>query len=124
VNKEGCDGAVKCRRLDARGVTVIAFLSVAPVREGSMADDVARAVAALEEYPVAYETTPMGTTIEADDAGDLFDAVEAAHRAVEGDRVSTLLKIDDKRTSDGSASEKVDRVAEELGETPRSAAER
>ncbi len=105
-------------------MTVIAFLSVAPVREGSMAEDVARAVAALEEYPVAYETTPMGTTVEATDVGDLFDAVEAAHRAVEGDRVSTLLKIDDKRTSDGSASEKVDRVAEELGETPRSAAER
>jgi uncharacterized protein (TIGR00106 family) len=101
-------------------VTVIAFLSVAPVREGSMADDVARAVAALDGFDVAYETTPMGTTIEADDVGVLFDAVEAAHRAVPGDRVSTVLKIDDKRASDGTAREKVDRVAASLGREPRS----
>jgi len=97
-------------------VTVIAFLSVAPVREGSMAEDVARAVAALDDHPVAYETTPMGTTIEAEDVGDLFDAVE-------GDRVSTFLKVDDKRTSDGSAGEKVERVAAELGRAPRSGEE-
>jgi len=101
-------------------VTVIAFLSVAPVREGSMADDVARAVAALDEFDVRYETTPMGTTVEADDVGVLFDAAEAAHCAVEGDRVSTFLKIDDKRASDGTAREKVDRVTEELGHEPRS----
>lgn len=102
-------------------MTVIAFLSVAPVRKGSMAEDVARAVAALDDHPVTYETTPMGTTIEADDVSDLFDAVEAAHRAVEGDRVSTFLKIDDKRTSDGRASEKVDRVESALGRPARSA---
>jgi uncharacterized protein (TIGR00106 family) len=101
-------------------VTVIAFLSVAPVREGSMAEDVARAVAALDGFDVRYETTPMGTTVEADDAGELFAAAAAAHRAVEGDRVSTFLKVDDKRTSDGTAREKVDRVTEELGRAPRS----
>lgn len=99
---------------------MIAFLSVAPVREGSMADDVARAVAALDDYPVTYETTPMGTTIEAVDVGNLFDAVEAAHRAVPGDRVSTFLKIDDKRGSEGPASEKVDRVEAALGRPARS----
>ena len=85
-----------------------------------MAEDVARAVAALDDYPVTYETTPMGTTIEADDVGDLLDAVEAAHRAVPGDRVSTFLKIDDKRASDGSADEKVERVEESLGRPARS----
>ena len=104
-------------------MTVIAFLSVAPVREGSMAEDVARAVAALDDHPVRYETTPMGTIIEADDVGDLFDAVEAAHRAVPGDRVSTFLKIDDKRASEGRAREKVDRVEAALGRPARSADE-
>jgi uncharacterized protein (TIGR00106 family) len=88
-----------------------------------MAEDVARAVAALDDHPVTYETTPMGTTIETDDVGDLFDAVEAAHRAVEGDRVSTFLKIDDKRTSEGSAHEKVDRVEAALGRRARSSEE-
>jgi len=96
-------------------MTVVALLSVAPVKEGSMAADVAEAVAALDEFDISYETNPMGTVIEADDVGVLFDACEAAHRAVDGDRVSTVLKIDDKRTSDASAAEKVEGVERALG---------
>ena len=96
-------------------MTVIAFLSVAPVIEESMSGEVAKAVDALEGFDVSYETTPMGTTIEAADVGELFAAVQAAHEAVDGDRVSTLLKIDDKRTSDQRAMEKVDAVEEHLG---------
>jgi len=101
-------------------MTVVAFLSVAPVREGSMAADVADAVAALEDFDVEYETTPMGTVLETDDVGELLDAVEAAHRAVDADRVSTFLKIDDKRTASSTAAAKVDRVEEELGRPARS----
>ena len=101
-------------------MTVIAFLSVAPVIEGSMAREVAKAVDALEEFDVTYETTPMGTTIEAEDVGELFDAVQAAHEAVDGDRVSTVLKVDDKRTDTSSATEKVESVAEHLGRKPES----
>jgi uncharacterized protein (TIGR00106 family) len=96
-------------------MTAIAMLSVAPVIEGSMAEEVAKAVAALDEFDVSYETNPMGTVIEADDAETLFAAAAAAHDAVDGDRVSTVLKIDDKRTSDGTAAEKVDAVEEHLG---------
>ena len=101
-------------------MTVVALLSVAPVREGSMAEDVAAAVAALDDFDVTYETNPMGTVIEADDVGAIFDAAEAAHRAVDGDRVSTVLKIDDKRTSDESAADKVSAVEAELGRPARS----
>jgi uncharacterized protein (TIGR00106 family) len=101
-------------------VTAIALLSVAPVREGSMAADVADAVAAIEEFDVAYETNPMGTVIEADTAEELFAAAAAAHAAVDGDRVSTFLKVDDKRTSESSAARKVDAVARELGYEPTS----
>jgi uncharacterized protein YqgV (UPF0045/DUF77 family) len=64
---------------------------------------------------VSYETNPMGTVIEADDVGELFAACEAAHRAVEADRVSTVLKIDDKRTSTASAASKVEAVERALG---------
>jgi uncharacterized protein (TIGR00106 family) len=96
-------------------MTVVALLSVAPVKEGSMAEDVADAVAALDGFDVSYETNPMGTVIEADDVGVLFDACEAAHRAVDGDRVSTVLKIDDKRASDASAASKVEGVERVLG---------
>jgi uncharacterized protein (TIGR00106 family) len=96
-------------------MTAIAMLSVAPVIEESMAGEVAKAVAALDDFDVSYETNPMGTVIEADDAETLFAAAAAAHEAVDGDRVSTVLKVDDKRTSDSSAADKVDAVEEYLG---------
>jgi len=96
-------------------MTVVALLSVAPVIEDSMASEVAAAVEALDEFDVAYETNPMGTVIEADDAGTLFAAAEAAHDAVDADRVSTVLKIDDKRAREESAAAKVESVERELG---------
>jgi len=80
-----------------------------------MADEVAKAVAALDEFDVSYETNPMGTVIEADSTEELFDAARAAHEAVDGDRVSTFLKIDDKRAREQRAREKVDAVEESLG---------
>ncbi|MFC6875223.1 MTH1187 family thiamine-binding protein [Halobellus marinus] len=101
-------------------MTVVALLSVAPVIEGSMSAEVAKAVDALEAFDVDYETNPMGTVIEADDVGTLFAAAEAAHRAVDADRVSTVLKIDDKRTSEERAREKVDVVEDHLGRPARS----
>ncbi|WP_254761671.1 MTH1187 family thiamine-binding protein [Natrinema marinum] len=100
-------------------MTIVALLSVAPVIEGSMAGEVAKAVDALEEYDVSYETNPMGTVIEAETADELFAAAQAAHEAVDADRVSTVLKIDDKRARDARASEKVDAVEEHLGRPAR-----
>jgi uncharacterized protein (TIGR00106 family) len=96
-------------------MTVVALLSVAPVKEGSMAADVAKAVDALDDCPVTYETNPMGTVIEAEDIDTLLAAVSTAHKAVDADRVSTFLKIDDKRTVDRSAFEKVESVESHLG---------
>ncbi|UPW01024.1 MTH1187 family thiamine-binding protein [Halorussus gelatinilyticus] len=96
-------------------MTAIALLSVAPVVEGSMADEVAKAVAALDDFDVSYETNPMGTVVEAETVDELFAAAQAAHEAVDGDRVSTFLKIDDKRTREQRAHEKVDAVEEALG---------
>lgn len=96
-------------------MTVVALLSVAPVTEGSMSADVAEAIAALEEFDIAYETNPMGTVIEADDIDTLLAAVAAAHKAIDADRVSTFLKIDDKRTRDEPAGAKVEKVEAVLG---------
>ena len=96
-------------------MTVVALLSVTPVIEDSMAGEVAKAVEALENFDVAYETNPMGTVIETDEVGTLLAAVGAAHEAVDADRVSTFLKIDDRRTRDVEAAEKVAAVERELG---------
>lgn len=100
-------------------MSVVALLSVAPVIEESMAEQVADAVAALESFDVAYETTGMGTIIEAEDADEVFAAAAAAHRAVDSQRVSTFLKIDDKRSTDASAARKVAAVEEHLGRPAR-----
>jgi len=100
-------------------MTAMGFLSVAPVTESSMAADVADAVAALENFDVRYETTAMGTLIEAEDAAEVFAAAQAAHEAVDADRVSTFLKVDDKRTSTAPMTAKVASVEEELGRPAR-----
>ena len=100
-------------------MTVVALLSVAPVIEGSMSAEVAKAVDALEGFDVAYETNPMGTVIEADDVGTLFAAAQAAHEAVDADRVSTVLKIDDNRAREGRAREKTKAVEAHLGRPAR-----
>jgi uncharacterized protein (TIGR00106 family) len=101
-------------------MTVIAMLSVAPVTEAGMSGEVAKAVAALDDFDVSYETNPMGTVIETESMDELLAAVGAAHAAVDADRVSTFLKIDDKRTSDQTAQAKVDAVEEHLGRDARS----
>ncbi|QGN05999.1 thiamine-binding protein [Halorhabdus sp. CBA1104] len=99
-------------------MTAFGFLSVAPVIEESMSGEVAKAVAAIEEHDVGYQTTPMGTIIEAEDPADLFAAAADAHAAVDADRVETFLKIDDKRAVEQAAGQKVESVAEELGHEP------
>jgi uncharacterized protein YqgV (UPF0045/DUF77 family) len=60
----------------------------------------------------------MGTIIETEDSSELF-AAAAAHAAVDADRVETLLTVDDKRTVDEPAAEKVRAVEEALGRPPR-----
>ncbi|WP_318570678.1 MTH1187 family thiamine-binding protein [Salinigranum marinum] len=100
-------------------MTAIAELNVIPVRKGSMSGEISKAVEALEPFDVTYETTPMGTILEANDVHELFAAAEAAHEAVDEDRVITTLKIDDKRTVQQRASEKVTAVEERLGREAR-----
>lgn len=101
-------------------MTATGFLTVSPKVDGSMAPEIAKAVDALEEFEVAYETTPMGTILEASDVAELFAAAAAAHDAVDADRVGTFLKIDDKRTVEQAADEKVQAVEEHLGREARS----
>lgn len=95
-------------------MTVVGFLTVAPAQE-SMSAEIAKAVDALEGFDVSYETTGMGTIIEAEDAETLFEAAAEAHDVVDSDRVVTSLKIDDKRGVKRTAREKVESVERHLG---------
>ena len=100
-------------------MTVFALLRVTPVKEGDITADVAAAIDALEEYDVSYETTPMATTLEAEDVGELFAACAAAHEAVDAAQVQTLVQVDEKRGTEMAAREKVDAVEAELGRKPK-----
>jgi uncharacterized protein (TIGR00106 family) len=99
-------------------MTASAFLTVSPDTDGSMAPEIAAAIDALESFDVSYETTPMGTLLEAEDAAELFAAAQGAHEAVDSDRVVTFLKIDDKRATDEPMTEKVRSVEDHLGRPP------
>ncbi|MFC7232448.1 MTH1187 family thiamine-binding protein [Saliphagus sp. GCM10025308] len=101
-------------------MTVFALLRVSPITEDDITPDVAAAIDALEEFDVTYETTPMATTLEADDVHELFAACAAAHEAVDRAHVQTLVQVDDKREVEMTASDKVDAVEGELGRDARS----
>lgn len=100
-------------------MTVFGMLRITPITEEDIAEEIAAAVEALEEYDVTYQTNPMSTVIEAEDVDELLAAVGAAHEAVPGDHVSTLLQIDDLRTKEMRACEKVETLEEELGRSAR-----
>jgi uncharacterized protein (TIGR00106 family) len=101
-------------------MTVFGLLRVTPVTDEDITADVAAAVEALEEYDVSYETTPMATTIEAEDVRELFAACGAAHEAVDHPHVQTLVQVDEKPDPEMRASDKVDAVEKELGRSATS----
>ncbi len=99
-------------------MTAFALLRVTPIKEGDITADVAAAVDALEDYDVSYETTPMATTIEAEDVSEVFAACAAAHEAVDAPSVQTTVQVDEK-DAEMAAEDKVDAVESELGREAR-----
>ncbi len=100
-------------------MTVIARFEVIPVRDGSLSDEIAQAIEALDEFDISYELTATDTVIEADAVDEVFDAVQAAHNAVESDRIITSLEIDDNRQSEQQTEDRVESVASVLGREPK-----
>jgi uncharacterized protein (TIGR00106 family) len=102
-------------------MTVTAMLSVSPVDDPSVdfEAEIAKAIDALEEFDVRYETHPMETTIEADDLSEVFAAAQAATEALDASRTLTHLKIDHFREQTLDVEEKVDMVETHLGREAR-----
>lgn len=97
-------------------MTVTAMLTVAPIDDPAVDFDaeIARAIDALEDFDVRYETHPMETTIEAEDLGEVFAAAQAATEALESSRTLTSLTVDHFREETLAVEEKVDRVERHL----------
>ncbi|RMF47831.1 MAG: thiamine-binding protein [Deltaproteobacteria bacterium] len=96
-------------------------ISVAPLGTGSpgVSEYVAGALAVLRESGLTYQLTPMGTVIEGD-IGEIFPVLLKMHQSPfdrGAVRVSTLIKIDDRRDrSDHGMKHKVEAVQRLLAE--------
>lgn len=98
---------------------ITAEITVIPIgtEDTSLSKYVAAAVSNLDKMGIKYQINGLGTLIETDDAEKLFDAIKAVHEAVfaEGvQRVSTHVKIDDRRDVQKTMQEKVESVKNKL----------
>jgi uncharacterized protein (TIGR00106 family) len=95
----------------------MAELSVAPLGTGSteLSTYVAEALKRIKRVKgLKWQLTSMGTIIETDSLDELFEVVKDAHEAlfeIGAMRVSTLIKVDDRRDTQGQRMKaKVDSV--------------
>lgn len=95
----------------------VAEFSVSPTGKGvSVSEYVARCLDLVDRSGLAYRLNPMGTVVEGP-----FDEVMAliarCHKAVAADceRVSTVIKIDDRKGATGQIDAKVASVERILG---------
>lgn len=96
----------------------IVAVSISPVGTGeaSLGRYVAAALRVLDEEGLKYRLDPMFTTIEGD-LDRIFAAIRKMQEAVFSEgavRVSTVIKIDDRRDRQVSMEDKVDSVERRL----------
>lgn len=97
----------------------IVSVSIAPLGTGEpgVSTYVARALQVLKKYPqLQYRLDPMFTTIQGD-LREIFSAIAEMHDAVIGAgavRLSTVIKVDDRRDKESSMENKVESVEAKL----------
>ncbi len=93
--------------------------SITPIGTGtpSVSKYVAKCHQVLEEYPdLQYQLTPMGTVIEGE-LSRIFEAIAKMHEVPfdhGASRVSTLIKVDDRRDKKGTMEGKMRSVMDKL----------
>ena len=103
--------------------TFIAEFSIIPIGQAgsSVGRYVAVAVNALKNVKgLDFEVTPMGTILATKDLDTIFEAVRRAHEAIittGAKRVSSTLRIDERRDKQRTMEDKVKAVKEYMKET-------
>lgn len=85
------------------GHSVVAEIRIEPIgSDGSMKDEVDRAVQSLRDQGLKLEVGPMGTTVQADSLDEILAGVKAAHEAAckSSPRVVTELVVDERMDKD------------------------
>jgi len=99
---------------------ITAEISVVPIGTSStsVSDFVAEAGKVLQDYPQAVsKLTGMGTEIQCQDAGILFEILQKMHSAPfnkDVKRVYTVIKIDDRKDKEASLEQKISSVKAKL----------
>jgi len=99
-------------------MSVMMELSIFPTDRGEgLSEYVARSLAIIEASGLAYKLGPMGTTLEAQTAGELFAVAEACLTALQTDcrRVSAAIKLDWRAGSEARLDAKVASVVAKVG---------
>ena len=100
----------------------IAEFSITPIGKGvSVGEYVARCVDIVDRSGLAYRLNPMGTVVEGS-FDEVVSLIARCHKAVAKDceRVSTLIKIDDRKGATGQLDAKVTAIERRLGRKIRS----
>ncbi|HEY7587456.1 MAG TPA: MTH1187 family thiamine-binding protein [Thermoplasmata archaeon] len=95
----------------------IAEFSISPVGKGvSVSKYVARCLDIVDKSGLPYRLNPMGTVVEGS-LDEVLDLIRKCHKAVakDCDRVSTIVKIDDRKGARNQLDRKVRRIEEILG---------
>ncbi len=95
---------------------VIAELVIAPYGVGtSLSKYVKESVSEIDHFPgIRVQHTPMSSIIEADSVDQVLEVTKAAHERMfqaGAKRVSTLLRIDDRRDKARVMEDKVDTIS-------------
>ncbi len=96
---------------------VIVEFIIVPLGEESLSGYVAEVVKLLERKGVKYQLTPMSTVMEVPTVEEAFDVIREAHEAMfqlGAKRVSTTVRIDDRRDRERHMEDKVKSVLEKL----------
>ena len=99
----------------------IAEFSITPIGTGvSVGEHVAKAVDLVDRSGLPYRLNPMGTIVEGS-LDEVFALIARCHKAVAAgcDRVSTIIKIDDRKGARGQLDRKVEAISKRLGRTIR-----
>ena len=99
-----------------RSTKVIAELVIAPFGVGtSLSEYVKESVKEIDDFPgIRVQHTPMSSIIEADSVDTILEVTRAAHERMfdaGAQRVSTLLRIDDRRDKPRVMEDKVDSIS-------------
>lgn len=92
-------------------MTVIAEVTTYPIGMGiSLSEYVKPAIRVLKESGLKYQIGPMSTAIEAETVEELFEVIGRMHNAIADagcKRISTAIRIDDRRDKERGMMDKV-----------------